>query len=58
MDLHRISQASVINTTLTGEEDCLLIASCNDAETGDSDPNCNGSELLLIRNSLFHGNTD
>ncbi|MFZ5909218.1 MAG: choice-of-anchor Q domain-containing protein, partial [Chloroflexota bacterium] len=42
-------QARVINSTVTGEGGCLAIAECALNQT------CNGSEKVLMRNSLFQG---
>ena len=42
-------QATVINSTITGEGGCLVIAECA------LDQTCNGSEKVLIRNTLFQG---
>jgi hypothetical protein len=42
-------QASVINTTITGDGNCLMIAGCA------LDKTCNGSENILVRNVLFQG---
>jgi hypothetical protein len=42
-------QASVVNTTITGEGGCLMIAGCA------LDQACNGSERAQMRNVLFQG---
>jgi hypothetical protein len=42
-------QSKVVNTTITGEGTCLMIAGCAIDET------CYGSEQILVRNSLFQG---
>lgn len=42
-------QASVVNTTITGEGGCLMIAGCA------LDQNCNGNEKIQMRNVLFQG---
>jgi len=42
-------QASVVNSTITGEGGCLVIAECALNQT------CNGGEKVLIRNTLFQG---
>ncbi len=41
--------ATVINTTITGEGNCRVIAGCA------LDKTCNGSESILMRNVLFQG---
>jgi hypothetical protein len=43
------SQAKVINSTVTGEGVCLAIAECA------LDQTCNGSEAILMRNTIFQG---
>jgi hypothetical protein len=40
----------VVNSTVTGEGDCLVLADC--------DGDCDGSESLRLRNDLFIGHTD
>jgi hypothetical protein len=47
--LHPGDQAAVVNATVTGEGDCLIIAECVAGE------NCNGSESILLRNDIFQG---
>jgi len=42
-------QATVINSTITGEGGCLVIAECA------LDQTCNGSEKVLIHNTIFQG---
>lgn len=58
IDLHRGNTVNVVNTTITGQGDCLMDAGCNDSMSDDSDPNCNGTERVSVRNVLFDGNTD
>lgn len=58
VDLHRGDTVTMFNSTVTGQGDCLVDAGCNDSMSDDSDPNCNGTERLIIRNTLFDGNTD
>jgi hypothetical protein len=58
VDLHRGSVVTVTNSTITGQGDCLVDAGCNDSLPDDLDPDCNGSERVTIRNTLFTGNTD
>ncbi len=52
LELQPGSHFSVINTTITGEGNCLVIAGCA------LDQSCNGSEQILMRNSLFQGQKD
>jgi len=40
--------ASVINSTIAGQGDCLGTATCDDAT-------CDGSEVLMIQNNIFRG---
>ncbi|MEW6093291.1 MAG: hypothetical protein AB1531_04915, partial [Chloroflexota bacterium] len=42
-------KASVINSTITGEGGCLVIAECA------LDKTCNGSEKVVLRNDIFQG---
>jgi hypothetical protein len=42
-------QARVVNSTLTGEGTCLIIAGCA------LDQTCNGSEVIQARNDIFQG---
>jgi hypothetical protein len=42
---------TVVNSTVTGEGDCLLIAECVGGEI------CTGAESILLRNSIFHGHS-
>jgi hypothetical protein len=44
--------ASVINSTITGQGDCLMITECQDGYT------CGGSESVLLRNDIFQGNPE
>jgi len=43
---------TIVNSTLTGQGDCLVIAEC--AEGAE----CNGSESVLMRNTIFLGNPE
>jgi len=43
---------TVVNSTITGQGDCLIIAECAEGV------NCSGSESILLRNSIFQGNPD
>jgi hypothetical protein len=45
-------QTSVVNATVTGEGDCLIIAECAGEES------CDGSESILLRNDIFQGNPE
>lgn len=45
-------QLSIVNSTITGQGDCLVIAECGD------DGGCAGSEMVLIRNSILLGNPE
>ena len=44
--------SSVLNSTLTGQGDCLIITECQDGYS------CNGSESVLLRNDIFQGNPE
>lgn len=46
------NQVTIVNSTITGQGDCLVIAEC--VESGA----CNGSERALLRNSIFLGNPE
>ena len=48
--LHPSDQTTVVNSTVTGEGDCLAIAECVEGES------CTGSESILLRNDIFQGN--
>ncbi|MGZ8830694.1 MAG: right-handed parallel beta-helix repeat-containing protein, partial [Thermoanaerobaculia bacterium] len=45
-------KGSVINSTLTSEGDCIVLAECADGVP------CDGSERLTLRNDIFIGQTD
>ncbi len=45
------STVSVVNSTLAGQGDCLLIVQCDTEAV----PACNGSETAIIQNSIFRG---
>jgi hypothetical protein len=49
LDLRPGNQVTVMNSTLTGEGNCLVIASCALNQT------CNGSESVRLRNDIFQG---
>jgi hypothetical protein len=44
------NRATVVNTTITSEGDCLMTAGCDGA--------CDGSELITVRNTIFQGHPD
>ena len=48
--LYRGDSASIVNSTITGEGDCMLIAECSGQ--------CDGTERVTGRNLLFVGQTD
>jgi hypothetical protein len=50
-DLQPGGQVTMTNATVTGEGNCLAIAGCALGQT------CNGSEKVLMRNTLFQGQT-
>jgi hypothetical protein len=52
MTLNRGNRASVVNTTLASQGDCLIGADCS--ENG----GCNGSEKVYLRNNIFQGYAD
>jgi PKD repeat protein len=58
LDVHRGSQVSLVNNTVTGQGDCLLIVGCNDSYPDDADPDCNGTERVVVHNTLFYGNLE
>jgi hypothetical protein len=45
-------QVTVVNATVTGQGDCLLIAECQEGYT------CSGGESVLLRNSIFLGHPE
>jgi hypothetical protein len=45
-------QAGVINSTITGQGDCLLIVECQECYT------CSGAESVLLRNDIWQGNPE
>jgi hypothetical protein len=50
--IHPGDVISVVNATVTGEGDCLIIAECVEGES------CAGSESILLRNGIFQGNPE
>ena len=50
--LHPGDLITVVNSTITGEGDCLVIAECVGDET------CNGDEFIVLRNDIFRGNQE
>jgi len=50
LDLRPGNQVTVVNSTLTSEGDCLVLAVC--------DGGCDGSETVRLRNNIFQGHTD
>jgi hypothetical protein len=48
--LHPGDQITVVNSTITGQGDCLVIAECAAGET------CPGTETILLRNDVLLGN--
>jgi hypothetical protein len=50
--LHPGDNVTVVNSTITGEGDCLVIVECAEGET------CDGSESVLLRNDILQGNSE
>jgi hypothetical protein len=50
--LHPADQVRVVNATVTGEGDCLIIAECAEGES------CSGSESIHLRNAVFQGHPE
>ena len=50
-NLRQGTDVSVVNSTLTGQGDCLIIGECDDGT-------CSGSETITIENNVFMGNPD
>jgi hypothetical protein len=46
------NQITVVNSTVSGQGDCLIIAECMEGET------CAGSESILLRNDIFQGHPE
>jgi len=49
MDMNPGGQAIVINSTITGNGNCLVTAGCSHGQI------CNGTERILLRNDIFQG---
>jgi hypothetical protein len=52
LTLRTDNQATVINSTITGHGDCLLIAECQEGYA------CGGSASILLRNDILLGNLE
>ncbi len=52
LNLHTGDHVTLINNTVTGQGDCLVIAECLEGDV------CNESESILMRNTLFLGHTE
>jgi hypothetical protein len=52
LTLRTADQATVINSTVTGEGDCTLIVECQEGYS------CSGDESVVLRNSIFFGNPE
>jgi len=50
--LHPNDLITVVNSTVTGQGDCLVIAECAENET------CTGNETIRLRNDIFVGNPE
>jgi hypothetical protein len=50
--LHPGDVVTVVNATVTGQGDCLVIAECAEGE------NCDGSASVLLRNDIFQGHPE
>jgi hypothetical protein len=50
--LHPGDQVTVVNATVTGEGDCLIIAECVEGET------CSGNQMVRLRNDIFQGHPE
>jgi len=49
--MRRGTRASVVNSTLVGQGDCLLIVGCDTEAV----PACDGSEIAIVQNNIFQG---
>jgi len=52
LTLRTADQATVVNSTVTGEGDCALIVECQEGY------DCSGAESVVLRNSIFLGNPE
>ena len=52
LDLRTDDQTTVINSTITGQGDCLVIVECQGGDT------CDGVESVLLRNDIFQGHPE
>jgi hypothetical protein len=52
--MRRGSKVSVVNSTLVGQGDCLLIVQCDTEAL----PTCDGSEVPIIQNNIFQGHQE
>jgi hypothetical protein len=52
--MRRGSTVSVVNSTLAGQGDCLLIVQCDTEAL----PACNGSEIPIVQNNIFQGHPE
>jgi hypothetical protein len=52
--MRRGSKVSVVNSTLVGQGDCLLIVQCDTEAV----PPCDGSETAIIQNNIFQGHQE
>ncbi|HHH42367.1 MAG TPA: hypothetical protein ENK56_10245 [Chloroflexi bacterium] len=52
LTLHPGDLVTVVNTTVTGQGDCLVIAECAEGEA------CSGGETVRLRNDIFVGNPE
>ena len=52
--MRRGSKVSVVNSTLVGQGDCLLIVQCDTEAL----PTCDGSEVPIIQNNIFQGHPE
>lgn len=51
ISLRKGTTTSVVNSTITGQGDCLVEVTCDDSS-------CNGTESVTIRNNIFLGNSE
>jgi PKD repeat protein len=53
LTVRRGSPVTVVNSTLTSQGDCLVLANCDTENSS-----CDGSESILLRNNIFVGHSD